>query len=373
MGGGRYKSRTVLGRTKRELERNWRQFLNELEFGIGREHGRVRVGDFAQAWLAQVERSRSFGTWRRYRTVVHTYVVPTLGHFRLDRLTHADVQHCVDLVVDQGKVATAETLRLVLHSMCKLAVRRRLLITNPVVDIALPPRQRRAYRVLSADEALRLMDVCRLGSSRLRQLYPIVHLMLHTGLRRGEALGLRWDAVDFEHRTIHVREQLKRRRGGFGLGKTKTGDRRLVFAGEPVMAVLERHKREQDALRAELGPAYVDRGFVFTRLDGRARTHGAPIGPNTLSRWFVEALRVAGLPALRVHDLRDTAATLAIAAGVDLVTVSEMLGHSSITMTADRYVHPHSTTKRDAADRLAGALAGNYEPSMSRTRRIGAV
>lgn len=146
-----------------------------------------------------------------------------------------------------------------------------------------------------------------------------------------------------------------------------------VFAGEPVMAVLERHKRDQDVLRAELGSAYVDRGFVFTRLDGRARTHGAPIGPNTLSRWFAEALRVAGLPALRVHDLRDTAATLAIAAGVDLVTVSEMLGHSSITMTADRYVHPHSTTKRDAADRLAGALAGNYEHSMSRTRRIGAV
>ena len=212
-----------------------------------------------------------------------------------------------------------------------------------------------------------------MGNARLRQLYPIVHFMLHTGLRRGEALGLRWPAVNFEHRTIDVREQLKRQRGGFGLGATKTGNRRLVFAGEPVMVVLERHKREQDALREQLGPAYVDQGFVFTRLDGRARVHGVPIGPNTLSRWFAEALRVTGLPALRVHDLRDTFATLAIAAGVDLVTVSEQLGHSSITMTADRYVHPHSTTKRDAADRLADALAGNYEQSMSRTRGAGAV
>ena len=373
VGGGRYKSRTVDGRTRRALERNWRRFLNELEFGIGHEHGRVHVGDFAHAWLAQVERTRTFGTWRRYRTVVRTYVVPTLGHIRLDRLTHADVQHCVDLVVDQAKIATAETLRLVLHGMCKLAVRRGLLTTNPVVDIALPPRQRRAYRVLSVHEAQRLLDVCRIGNARLRQLYPIAHLLLHTGLRRGEALGLRWDAVDFEHRTIDVREQLKRQPGGFGLGETKTGGRRLVFAAEVVMEVLARHKREQDALREQLGPAYADRGFVFTRLDGRARMHGVPIGPNTLSRWFAEALQAAELPALRIHDLRDTAATLAIAAGVDLVTVSEQLGHSSIAMTADRYVHPHSTTKRDAADRLADALAGNHEQSMHSTRRADAV
>ena len=381
VGGGRYKSRTVAGRTKRELERNWRRFLNELEVGIGHEHGRVRVGDFADAWLAQIERTRTYGTWRRYRAVVRTYVMPTLGHIRLDRLTHADVQHCVDLVVDQAKIATAETLRLVLHGMCKLAVRRGLLTTNPVVDIALPPRQRRDYRVLAVHEAQSLLDVCRMGNARLRQLYPIAHLMLHTGLRRGEALGLRWGAVDFEHRTVDVREQLRRQPGGFGLGPTKTGERRLVFAGEPLMVVLARHKREQDALREQLGPAYADRGFVFTRLDGRARTHGVPIGPNTLSRWFAEALQVAGLPALRIHDLRDTYATLAIAAGVDLVTVSEQLGHSSITMTADRYVHPHSTTKRDTADRLADALAGEYEhphrktyeQPMHSTRRSDAV
>lgn len=374
VGGGRYKARTVTARTKRELQREWRKFIGDLEVGLNVDHGRLTVATFAAQWLAQIKRTRTFGTWRRYDTVVQTYVVPTLGHIRLDRLTHGEVQHCVDLVVDQGKVATAETLRLVLGALGKLAVRRRLLTTNPVVGIALPPRRRREYRVLAVHEAQALLDVCRMGNARLRQLYPIVHLLLHTGLRRGEALGLRWDAVDFTHRTIHVHEQLTRQPGGgFGLGPTKTGTDRLVHAGEPAMVVLKRHKDEQDALRAELGSAYEDRGFVFTRLDGRARTHGVPIGPNTLTRWFAEALRVAGLPKLRIHDLRDTAATLAIAAGVDLVTVSEMLGHSSIAMTADRYVHPHSTTKRAAADRLADALAGNYAQNMSRSGRADAI
>ena len=373
VGGGRYKSRTVRARNKRVLERAWRGFLNELDAGLARAHGTVYTGSFARLWLKQVERTKEFGTWRKYADLVNAHVEPKLGHIRLDRIGQSDVQQCVDNLVDEGKAPSAETLRSVLHSICKLAVQRGFMTTNPVVGVALPQRKRPTYSVLSTDEAQQLLDVCRTGDEQLRQLFPIAHLLLHTGLRRGEALGLRWDSVNFDRRIIDVKEQFKKQRGGFGIGDTKTHRRRLVHVGVPTMDVLARHKTEQDLLRRQLGRAYEDRGFVFTRLDGRGRIHGSPVAPNTLRRWLHKALRVAGLPPLRVHDLRDTAATLMIEHGVDLVTVSEQLGHSSIVVTADRYVHPHSTTKRAAADRLAAALSGNYEQSMNKLENRDAI
>ena len=357
IGNRRQKSLTVTATSQRDLERKWRAFLTDLDGGLSAEFGRVYMRELATTWLRQIERTREYNTFRKYEGIVRLHVVPVLGHLRVDRIGHADIQRCVDAVVDQGKRSTAESLRNVLFAMCKLAVRRRLMTANPVVDIALPTAERRQYLTLSADEARRLLDVCRTGSARLRRVYPIVHLLLHSGLRRGEALGLRWDAVDFEAGTLDVLQQVKRTQGGIAIGPTKTHSRRIVHVGRPAMETLAEHKRQQDALRLELGPAYDDQGFVFTAPDARRRAHGSPIRPTTLWRWMREAFDAAGL-ALRVHDLRDTSATLALAAGVDLKVISDRLGHSSIVMTADRYIHPREATMRDAADRLADALHG---------------
>ena len=367
VGGGRYKSRTVDGRTKRELERNWRQFLNELEVGLGIEHGRLTVTDFAEQWLAQIKRHREHATYIRYAGITRRHILPVIGHRRLDRLGHHDAQCCVDELADAGKIPTAATCRTLLHSMCKLAVRRGLLSVNPATALAVRRAKPREYKVLSPTQAQSLLDVCRVGPEHLRQLYPILHLILTTGLRRGEALGLRWRSVDLEARTIDVREQLKRQPDGHGLGDTKTHERRLVHLGAATTAMLVEHRRKQDALRKELRGAYVDQGFVFTRLDGRARTHGNPIYPSTVWRWLRDALNRAGLEGYRLHDLRDTNATLSLEQGVDLVTVSRRLGHSTITMTADRYVHPRDATLRDAAERMDSLFTGNYEQSMRRS------
>jgi len=372
VGGGRYKSRTVDGRTRRELERNWRGYLAELDAGIGVEHGRLTVTVFAEQWLKQIERTREHATYTRYSGITRRHILPVIGHRRLDRLGHQDAQRCVDELVDAGKVATAGTCRAVLSAMCKVAVRRGLLSVNPAVELAVPRAKPREYKVLAPEQARSLLDVCRVGPDQLRQVYPVLALLLYTGLRRGEALGLRWRSVDLKARTIEVREQLKKQPGGYGLGDTKTHERRLVHLGRATVAMLVEHQREQDALRAEFGSAYVDRDFVFTCFDGRARTHGNPIAPSSLGRWFQGALQRAGLKGYRLHDLRDTHATLSLEQGVDLVTVSRRLGHSSLSMTADRYVHPRDATQRDAAERVEALLVGEtanltpkYEQSMN--------
>lgn len=372
VGNRKYKSRTVHARTRRQLEAAWRQFLNELEVGLGIEHGRHTVKAFAEEWLAQVERTREHATHSRYALITRRHIVPVIGHRRLDRLGHHDAQRCIDELVDAGKVATAGTCRAVLSAMCKVAVRRGLLRVNPAVELAVPRAKPREYKVLAPEQARSLLDVCRVGPDRLRQVYPVLALLLYTGLRRGEALGLRWRSVDLKARTIEVREQLKKQPGGYGLGDTKNHERRLVHLGRATVAMLVEHQREQDALRAELRPAYVDRGFVFTRFDARARTHGHPIAPTTLGRWFQEALQRAGLKGYRLHDLRDTHATLSLEQGVDLVTVSRRLGHSTLAMTADRYIFPRDDTQRDAAERLEALLVGEtakltpkYEQSMN--------
>ena len=373
VGGGRYKSRTVDGRNKRELERNWRRFLNELEVGLGLEHGRLTVAGFAEQWLAQIERTREHATYIRYAGITRRHILPVIGHLRLDRLGHHDAQRCLDELVDAGKVATAGTCRTLLHSMCKLAARRSLLTANPAVELAVPRLKPREYKVLSPAQAQSLLDVCRVGPEHLRQLYPIVRLILNTGLRRGEVLGLRWRSVDLDARTVDVREQLKRRPDGHALGDTKTHGRRVVHLGAATAAMLAKHKRGQDALRAEFGAGYIDHGFVFTRLDGRARMYGNPIYPSTLWRWLRDALRRAGLEGYRLHDLRDTNATLSLEQGVDLVTVSRRLGHTSITMTADRYIHPRDATLRDAAERMDDLLSANDAQPMHKKGQADAV
>ncbi len=342
--------------------------MNELDAGLGKDHGRIYVRDFIREWLRQVERTSEYGTYSRYAGVAEKYIIPTLGAVKLDRLNHAAVQRCIDTVVDAGKIGTATSCRHALHGMCKLAVRRGLLAANPATEIALPRAKPREYKVLSPDQAQHFLDVCRMGNDRLRQLFPIAYLLLNTGLRRGEALGLQWPCVDLDAGTIEVRQQFKRQASGFGLGDTKTHRRRTVHLGLTTTAALADHKRQQDALRADLGPAYKDRGFVFTRLDGgKFGAHGNPIHPNTLRGWFKEALAAAGLDDdYRIHDLRDTNATLSIEQGVDLTTVRDRLGHSSITMTAERYIHTRDETMRDAAQRMDDVLSGKYEQSMNK-------
>ena len=176
-------------------------------------------------------------------------------------------------------------------------------------------------------------------------------LMLSTGLRRGEALGLRWEDVDLKAGVILVRRQLKREGGHLITSDTKTSkSRRAVNLPAPMIATLKSHKVRQAEEHLKIGDAWQDSGFVFTT------TIGTPIDPRNVYREFQRICEDAKLGKWHPHELRHSAASLMLAQGVKLQVVSDVLGHSSIRMTADVYGHILEPDRRSAAEAMSTTL-----------------
>ena len=179
-------------------------------------------------------------------------------------------------------------------------------------------------------------------------------LAITAGLRQGELLALRWADVDLDAHSIRVTGSLQNLPGrGLCIVEPKTErSRRLVVVGELAAEALRRHRAAQAEERLSAGPAWEDSGLVFPNGSGK------PMNPsNLLVRSYRKLLGRADLPRLRFHDLRHTAATLLLGQGVHAKVVSEMLGHSSITITLDLYSHVTPTMQQQAADALDALLS----------------
>jgi integrase len=178
---------------------------------------------------------------------------------------------------------------------------------------------------------------------------------LACGLRMGEVLGLSWQSVDLEHGRLAVSQALQRQKGrGLVQVETKSDrSRRTISLPSPLVAKLRAHRLRQLQERLCAGARWRECGLVFTSCVGTA------LEPRNLFRSFKVTLRRAGLPDIRFHDLRHSAASLMLAQGVAIRVVMEVLGHSSICLTADTYSHVMPSLVQDATDKIAGLLFGS--------------
>ena len=202
-------------------------------------------------------------------------------------------------------------------------------------------------------------------------------LALTTGMRLGELLALRWVDVDLTDRSLQVRGTLYRSSGGLKIGEPKTaGSRRRVELGESALEALGRHRVSQKAERLLRGPEWLDTGLVFTNESGKAIED-----TNFRRRSFEPLLRKAGVPTIRFHDFRHTAATLLLGQGVHPKIVSERLGHSRVGITLDLYSHVTPTMQRQAVEsmeavlgfvlvRLASALASKLSAQAQKSASV---
>jgi integrase len=185
-------------------------------------------------------------------------------------------------------------------------------------------------------------------SHRLGALFTVA---LALGLRQGEALGLRWDAVDFTAGVLHVRAALQWVGKEWQLVEPKSErSRRAVALPRVAVVALRAHRVHQKKERLLAGSDWKETGLVFTTRIGTA------IEPSNLTKEFKRVLRRADLPDTRFHDLRHTAATFLLAQGVDARTIMETLGHSQISLTLNTYSHVLPSLQREAADRMNGIL-----------------
>jgi integrase len=268
----------------------------------------------------------------------------------LARLTPQQVQSLYAQKLDEGlSSSTVHHIRAQLHRALGAAVRLGLVARN-VCDVIDPPRMHHHEMATLSPEQARALLVAA-ANDRFEALYV---LALSTGMRQGELLALKWRDVDLEGARLHVRTTRQYTAEGYQFTEPKTAhSRRLIALPETAVAALRQHRSRQAEERQRLGPAWEDRDLVFPNSIGRPMD-----GKHLLRREFRPLLKRGGLPAIRFHDLRHTAATLLLGSGVNPKIVSEMLGHSHISITLSLYSHVTPHMQQQAAAAMDATLRG---------------
>lgn len=368
----------VYGTTRKEALAKLTEKIAASNRGLPVPSVQGSVAAYLAYWLENVAvHHLRENTHTRYTTCVNRYLIPGLGKKKLAKLTAKDVRTClnqlrttcqcctrdIDARRDQPRCCAAgQCCRKVLspltltyiHSVLKSAlehaVREEEIPRNVARNVRTGTPRPRRFEPLTADEARRFLT-----ATQGHRLHVLFELALHTGLRKGELLGLRWEDLDLGAGTAAIRRTLQRTGAG-GLTtlptKTRASERRIALPARCVQS-LKRHHEQQQREREAAGTAWQPNGHVFTSAQG------GPIEPTNLTRTFNALLRNAGLRRIRFHDLRHSTATLLLEQGVELVVIKELLGHAHIGVTATVYAHVRLRLQRDAIDTLSAALSNS--------------
>jgi integrase len=345
--------RAVSGRTMAVARERLDKVRRELEQGIGLRPGRPKtLVAYVGVWLPALRQRVRPSTWRSHEQYLRCYILPAIGEATLAQLTPTLVERMTAAMIGRGlSPTTARGARTTLRMILRDAERDGIVARN-VAALARPPRLvRHELRVLTAAETRLLLE----GTAD-DDLGPLFAVAATTGLRQGEVLGLRWQDVELTDTapTLTVNRSLARTASGFELAEPKTARSRRTLDLAPVaVAALRRQRTRQKEARLAAGDLWQDtRRLVFTDQLGRA-LRGANV-----THTFSDSLARLGLPHVRFHDLRHGAASMLLAQGVPLKVVSETLGHSGITVTADTYAHLDREQRRGAADAIERAIGG---------------
>lgn len=324
--------------------------------GLAPADGKITVKKYLDWWSTEILPSTvSASTTRNYRDVLNFYVLPHVGTKQLSTLKPGDVTAMLNKLEQTGAAPnTRRAARSVLRRALRRAEQEGIIARNvaAVADgVRVPVIE---GRTLTPDQARTFLEA--VADDRLSAAFAV---MLALGLRRGETLGLSWDdlALDGKHPTLTVNRSLKRLDTGLSLDQPKTRlSRRTLYLPHPLVAELRAHRKRQVAEQLHAGrewtalPLGVD--LVFRTPFGTA------IDPDNFKNRTYKVTEAAGVGRWGPHELRHSAASILLAMGVPLKTVSETLGHSSIRITADVYAHLLEPARKDAAEAAGRALWG---------------
>ncbi|MFD9333161.1 tyrosine recombinase XerC [Streptomyces sp. NPDC060028] len=317
------------------------------------------VAAYLNAWLDAKALVLKPTTMARYRDYVRNDLIPAFGILKLDQLAHRHISAFITCQLAAGRGETTlyrclATLSSALSSALGDAVRQHRLPHNPARPPVLhrPPSPER--RIWTAKEAARFLAYCHQADPEMADLFEVV---IGTGMRKGEALGLHWDDVHLDQGVFYVRCTLSAiDNNRLVITTPKTRSSRGWVAISPRVATALRH-RAQTMPRTRGDPDDPFAGLVFCRPDGR------PLGPHQVLDRLRRLSAEAGVPRITVHDLRHLAATITITAGVPLTVVSKTLRHSTLSTTANIYSHLTQQAAREAVDTIDHTLTGAEKAS----------
>lgn len=346
--GGR--RRTVYAKTQTEVKARLKDLLERRERGLKVEGADQKLADYLRRWLEDLCRPAVRArTYEAYDDNLRR-LLPLIGHIKLGRLGPAQIQSAYAELLRSGcSPRSVHHSHAVLRRALNQAVLWGLLLRNPTVGVSPPRVAQPEMKTLAEDQVRSLLANAAEAGDRFLGLWT---LLCTTGLRKGEATGLRWDDLDMATGRLTVRRSLQRQDGnGLVFVETKNRQsRRSVQLPQLALDALRRHRALQARERLAAGPAWEEHQLIFTTTTGR------PLDPNHVYVSFQRALKRAGLPRVRVHDLRHTAATLLLGRGVHPKLVQDLLGHSTISITLDLYSHVTAAMQAEVARQMDDLL-----------------
>ena len=344
--------KNVLGKTQAEAKAKLAAAQQECEVLDVTRTDEYTVATWLRSWYElYAEPNIRTATADRYKLMIETYTIPRIGKIKLKKLTSRDLQKLYKDLMEHGRVnrrsghgdpglssTTVRSVHLMLHSAFERAVKERLIPRNPTDDCIAPRVRKVEMKTLRPEHLKAYLD-----AADARGVLPMFYLELVSGLRKGELVALLWDDLDIQNRTISVSKQyIKNPSGKLTLSrpKTETSVRRVSIPQEAVDLLIQEQEK------------HPDNPYMFP-----SSTTGEMYYPDSVVKLHEKILKDAGLEHIRFHDLRHTFATLALQNGVDIKTVSSMLGHYDAGFTLRTYTHATRQMQDQAVETMGSFMA----------------
>ena len=342
--------KNVLGKTQAEVKEKLKKALADSQKLDLTKQGKYTVGTWMDAWFENVAKIKVRpSSHQTYRGYIDNHIKPNIGNIPLEKLTTMELQKLYRKLLTSGRVErveakeqpkglsakTVRNINQVISSAMDLAVAQKIILENPTRACSLPRVEHKEMQTISAEQLQAFLE-----EAKRSGVYEMYYIELSTGLRRGELLGLKWEDIGMKQGVIRVRRQISRIDGKIVEAPLKTKNSyRTVTISPQAVEVLKAQKEKTDD------------EYVFPS------PNGGPISPDSVNNMLHRVLDRAGIPRVRFHDMRHTFATLALQNGVDIKTVSGMLGHFSAGFTLDTYAHVTTAAQKEAAAAIGNMLS----------------
>lgn len=317
-----------------------------------------RLGEYLDEWLKHKEKRVQYGTYLYYKGYINNHIKPALGSTRMQDLKPMQLQMFYDGLLESDKLSerSIHHIHRIISNALNLGVRMGEVQRNiaTAVDPVKVTKKELAY--WNVEEVNQFLEVAK------GHIHCIAfHLAIFTGMRQGEVLGLKWDAVDFENKQIHVHRSIKRKEEGYELKDLKNNSSyRSISIPDNLLKQLKAHKAKQSEFIMKHRKEYDDQGFVVATI------YGTFVLPSNLGRAFRLLLKDEDIKKIRFHDLRHTHASLLFKQNIHPKIVQERLGHSTIQMTLDTYSHMLPNMQEAAATKLDEMFTEKEEENKNR-------
>lgn len=357
--------RSVYGKTRKEAVEKLHTILYQKQCGSYIQPSKLLLKDWLYQWLhSYAEITVRPSTYISYEGYIYNHIIPELGNLLVQQITPVIIQSFYNQKFESGRTdgngglspKTIRNLHNMLHQSLEQAKINGIIFSNPTDNASIPKQEKKEMRVLSTYEQSALIGVL-----HLHRLGFAIMFDLATGLRIGELCALKWSDVNFNKRTVKISRTLQRIKKSMsaqingenttaileGNVKTNSGFREIPLP-DKIFKLLIQHQQNQIAEMNQLGCIYQNNGYIF------AMPYGTCVEPHTMRDALDFLLKAAGIEHANFHSLRHTFATRAIESGVNIKTLSDILGHSQVQITMDLYCHSSLDLMRDSMDKVMG-------------------